>query len=185
MFEFIKKLFGLKKEIGFSIREYEENRKRYCAMSKDEFVSLPEEELFDAALARADAIALEYDDILEGLDKLNHEQRMFYVANYYEAEVMNGGLCQFFVNSSRYVAPELSPALKEIGADEHRLAFDKFAKENGIDLNDLDSFDADTFEEYSAQTERYPFDRFDGEFYDREPIHDILERYIKANIEKF
>ncbi len=35
-------------------------------------------------------------------------------------EVNNGGLCQFFVNSSREFAPDLSAALDAIGALEHK-----------------------------------------------------------------
>ena len=55
-------------------------------------------------------------------------------------ELQNGGLCQFFVNSSRSLAPYVDECLKMVGAEEHRKLFAEFVANNQIDLNNLDSF---------------------------------------------
>jgi prepilin signal peptidase PulO-like enzyme (type II secretory pathway) len=49
---------------------------------------------------------------------LTKEQILAYSLYMFEMEVNNGGLCQFFVNSSRECAPFISEALEAIGATE-------------------------------------------------------------------
>ncbi len=97
----------------------------------------------------------------------------------------NGGLCQFFVNSSRVVAPELSDALEVIGALEHKKLYDHFIAENHMNVKDLSSFEIDDVNDFEAQTKRYPFDEFDDNFFDLNPICDYLSKYVKENIGEF
>ena len=185
MFKFIKELFKFREELKDSIKQHEENRKRYLAMSNEELAQLQDEALFEAALIRTENEVDMYDDMIEGINSLIGAKKNFYITSYYEMEVNNGGLCQFFVNSSRYVAPELSMALDEIKALEHKKAFDTFVKKNNIDLNDLSSFDIEDVSEFEQQNERYPFEAFDDAFYDMKPIQDYLTEYIEKNIEQF
>ena len=79
--------------------------------------------------------------------------------------MMNGGLCQFFVNESRFYAPYVSDCLEKIGAADVRYAFLDFVTKNNLNLNDLSSFRSTTLEEFSAQYKRYPFDDFDQVYY--------------------
>lgn len=105
--------------------------------------------------------------VLAALESSPEKQRVCTVLNCFDMEVMNGGLCQFFVNESRFYAPYVSECLEIIGADEVNSAFMNFVAENGIDLNDLSSFRSATLEEFSARYKRYPFDDFDHVYYSR------------------
>ena len=72
-----------------------------------------------------------------------------------------------------------------ISADEHKKLYDKFIAENGIDVNDLESFDCDTDEEFSAQYDRYPFDEFDDAFCELKPLSEYLIAYAREHIDSF
>ena len=163
---FFKALFALKR----SIKEAKRNEKRYLELSSEKLGALNDSDLFNAVLSRTEAKVDKYDDIADGVRSLSGAERVFYVTSYYETEVNNGGLCQFFVNSSREVAPLISECLKAIGADEHKKLYDSFISDNGIDVNDLSSFIIDDAAEFEAQTERYPFEDFDNVFYKLDPI---------------
>lgn len=115
----------------------------------------------------------------------NPSQKLFYSVGYYEMEINNGGLCQFFVNSSRVVAPFLSEYLKNVGANEHKKLYDDFVSSNGIDLSDLSSFYSPTVEDFVAQTKRYPFDDFDDAYMELEPLETYLTKFAKDNISDF
>ncbi|MBO4423042.1 MAG: DUF4375 domain-containing protein [Clostridia bacterium] len=178
---FFKSFFALRR----SIKKEKRNQKRFLEMSSDELKSLSGHELFSAVLCRTESKVDKYENIIDGVKALNGTERVFYVTSYYEMEVNNGGLCQFFVNSSREIAPELSECLGIIGASEHKNLFDSFVSDNGIDVSDLSSFMIDDSAEFEAQTKRYPFDDFDNAFYKLEPIQDRLIPYIKDHISEF
>ena len=119
--------------------------------------------------------------ILDDLNKCSEKERVLTILNAFDSEVMNGGLCQFFVNDSRYLAPFVSEALLAVGATEVNEKFVSFVEENKIDLNDLSSFDSRTLEQFSAQYTRYPFDDFDN-FYYKVPkesaVIELVEKYM-------
>ena len=100
-------------------------------------------------------------------------------------EIQNGGLCQFFVNSSRSLAPYIEDNLNKIGATEHKKLFTEFIENNNIDVNNLDSFIISDVEEYEAQTKRYDFDSFDNKYIELPTLQSYITEYIKTNIEKF
>ena len=178
---FFKRFFALFR----SVKESKKNQKRYLATSSDELKSLSDDELFSAVLDRTESKVDKYENIIDGVKSLSGAQRIFYVSSYYEMEVMNGGLCQFFVNSSREVAPELSECLDAIGAYEHKKLFDSFIKDNNIDVHDLSSFIINDVSEFEAQNNRYPFDEFDNAFFELKPIQDQLIPYIKEHLSEF
>jgi len=99
--------------------------------------------------------------------------------------VNNGGLCQFFVNSSRIVAPVVGKYMGMIGAMEHQKLYEEFIQTHQIDTNDLSSFDCETVDNFQSQYGRYPFDEYDGKFYKLEPLQTNLVPYVKKHIEKF
>lgn len=185
IFSAIKEAIEFKKMIKESVREQLEKEALYVSMTKDELAQIDDDDLLFAAMARAEEAMKDFDEIEDGINSLNDMQKVLYALNTLDMEVNNGGICQFFVNSSRAVAPIISECMEVIGADDHQKLFDDFVAKYEIDLEDLSSFDSDTVEEFSEQYERYPFDEYDDAFYELEPLETYLIPYIKNNIEMF
>ena len=100
-------------------------------------------------------------------------------------EYLNGGLCQFFVNSSRMVAPYVGEYLRTIGAEKHAQMYDDFVSVNGIDLTDLSEFDTDSIDKYIVLGQKYPFDAFDDDFIKLGLLRPYLEKYVRENLNEF
>ncbi len=148
-------------------------------MEKDSMLSFDDEEFYDAIECICnDAVY----DIKKA--KLTNAQKFVYSLNRLEAEVNNGGLCQFFVNSSSECAPYVSEALAAVGALEIKELFDNFIIENNIDVNDLSSFKIRDINEYKAQTERFDFDSFDVRFYADVNLHQQIIDYSRKHVEQ-
>lgn len=132
-------------------------------------------------------------DSEEELNTFSQPVRLAYTVIWYQAEVNNGGLCQYFVNSSSMTAPYLEQALCEMGANRHLSLFHNFVTKHGIDVTDLSSFKIDEVEEFEEQEERYPFDDFDEAFYELEGDENSLTEtlthclgvYIRQHITNF
>ena len=161
------------------------NDKVYLAMSTDELSALTDNELFYAVMVRTEQKAESFENWKDGVDSLNPSQKIFYSLNWLEVEVNNGGLCQFFVNSSRMVAPFISEYMAIVGAFEHKELFDKFILSSGINFSDLSFFDIDDLGEFEEKYEAYPFDDYDNEFYDMEPLETYLTKFAKEHLEDF
>lgn len=144
-----------------------------------------------------DLLALNDDDLYDAIEcicedavydikapELTEAQIFVYSLNRFEAEVNNGGLCQFFVNSSSECAPYISSAMNAIGATELKNHFDNFITENHININDLSSFKIDSLEQFEDQTERFNFDSFDDKFYMSYDFHQQIIDYARKNIEQ-
>ena len=162
-------------------KQDDKRRRRYLKMPLEELKALPDDALFDALTARTEAKLIKAGGFVDGVDSLSNAEKVFYIASYYEMEVNNGGLCQFFVNSSRMIAPMLLDCLRAIGADEHAKLLETFVADNGIDLNELSSFAVDSYEEYERRCESYPFDDFDDKFYELDAITDLLTQYAREH----
>lgn len=185
LFSFIKEIIGVGKEIKSSVKDFLEKEKLYKSMSNEELKNLPDDELVSAVNARILGKTDEIEDTKEGMKVLNEKERVFYVLNYLDMEVQNGGLCQFFVNDSRAVAPLVSECMEIVGADEHKKLYDGFVSKYNIDLENLSSFDSETAEEFIEQYDRFPFDEYDDAFYEAEGIENYLLKFVKENIESF
>ncbi len=181
----IKEIIKLRKELKKSIEELKEKESLYLSMSHEDMASLSDDELFEAVLSRTEHKVDSFDEWEDGINSLNDSQKIFYSLNWLEMEVNNGGLCQFFVNSSRMVAPYISEYMSIIGADDHKNLFDNFITDNNIDLCNLSSFAIDDIDEYEKQTERYPFDDYDDAFYDMEPLEEHLKKFAREHLEDF
>lgn len=115
-------------------------------------------------------------------------KRAFFVVQQYDAEVNNGGLCQYFVNPSRLAAPYLAASLKEVGAPAHAALFSDFVAQNAIDLQDLGAFAIRDLAEFSVLNQRYPFDAYDKAFYalcGADPLPPLLAAYARRHIGEF
>ncbi len=159
--------------------------KQYLEMSHDELNALSDEELFYAVMIRTEHKVDEYDNWAEGVNSLNPYQKIFYSVNWLEIEVNNGGLCQFFINSSRMVAPLVSEYMSAIGAEDHKRLYDGFLEKYKIDPADVSSFASNDWEELERQYERYPFDEYDDAFYDMEPLETYLTKFARENLVEF
>lgn len=153
--------------------------KQYRNMGKEGLLALNDDDFYDAidCLCEDAVYDIQAPTLLE-------EQILVYSLNSFMREVNNGGLCQFFVNSSSECAPFISKALEAIGALELKNLFDKFIEENNIDVNDLSSFKISSFEEFAEQTKRYDFDSFDNQFYDDENFYQQMIDYSRKHIEQ-
>ncbi len=185
LFSTIKEIIKFRKELKKSIEESKEKESLYLNMSNEDMASLSDDELFEAVLSRTEHRVDSFNEWEDGVNSLNNSQKIFYSINWLEVEVNNGGLCKFFVNSSRMVAPYISEYMSIIGANDHKSHFDKFIADNNIDLNNLSSFDIDDVDEYEKQTERYPFDDYDDAFYDMEPLEVYLKKFAREHLVDF
>ena len=187
LFKSIKDSILFNRMIKQSFREQQAREALYMQMSPGELSKLTDDELFCAALIRTERAADAFPDNwpLNAINALNEKQRVFYSVNFLITEVNNGGICQFFVNSSRMVAPKLSEYLGIIGAADHQKLYDDFISKYNIDVNDLSSFRSDTTEKFIAQYERYPFDEYDNAFFTLKPLEEYLAGFVRANITYF
>ena len=112
------------------------------------------------------------------------EEKTLYVLYMLDMEVGNGGLCQFFVNSSSECAPYVSEALEKAGALKIKKLYDDFIAANNIDVNDLSSFKVTDDASYLAQTQRFDYDGFDDAFYQVENIRDSIVTYAREHIDR-
>lgn len=152
----------------------------YLNMSAAELAELSDSKLCEVLWFRIDYIVE-----AEGFEVLNDNEKVLYTVEYFDMEYLNGGLCQFFVNSSRVVAPYVSEALRTIGADKHAEMYDSFISDNRIDLTDLSEFDTDSIDKYSVLRQKYPFDDFDDAFIKLGLLRPYLEEYIRENLNEF
>lgn len=175
---------GIIKDIFRTIKVVKENNaiaKEFYSMSVEELSRLPDEKLNDAI----DTI-LYFNEDIDDLEKYNEVQLTAITIKCFDNEIQNGGLCQFFVNSSRDYAPYVVESLDRIKAVETSQMFQKFIEENQIDLNDLSSFIISDVDEFETQNKRYPFDSFDDKYYENyvnENLQDLLADYVRNNIE--
>ena len=167
------------------IGNFKSQMKKHTQMSIEELSALNDEELFSAISDRVDDEIYYSDDVESALANANKQKQIFYTAYWYEAEVNNGGLCQYFTNSSRATAPYLSEALEIIGAIKHKEHFDKFIDDNNIDVNDLSMFEREDVDEFEEKTKIFDFDKFDEKFYELGSIEEYLVKYARENIDKF
>lgn len=164
---------------------FSDSSKNYFKMSAEELACLSDEELYDAIIARIEKRVDSQVELEMGVKSLNSSQRLVFSLDWFIIEVENGGLCQFFVNSSRMIAPFVSDYMESVGAKEHKKLFDEFIGKNNINLYDLTFFDVNREEEYAEKAEKYPFDDFDNAFYELEPLKTYLIKFIRENIEDF
>lgn len=175
--------------MGFAdfFQELFKNAKDPFALNPEQLGELSDEELLEALWDRvlAEEEEMEMEEFLTSCGKA---KRVFYVIYYFDMEVQNGGLCQYFVNSSRETAPYVSDCLKTIGAEEFDRLLGRFVEANRIDLRDLHSFAVRSVKEFEAQTKRYPFDDFDDAYYalyEKKPLDKQLVQYVRLHLEEF
>lgn len=113
---------------------------------------------------------------------LNEKQLTVAALITFDAEMMNGGLCQFFVNDYSGYAQYVSDALGDVGAVEMQKHYSSFVSQNEIDVTQMDSFRIGSVQDYVKQFESLPYEEFDNTFseiYGRENLGDLLRSYVR------
>ncbi len=151
----------------------------------DQLSSLSDGDLFEAVYYQNLDIAENAEGEDRELEQFSDPRRTVYILSVFDMEIQNGGLCQFFVNSSGAVAPYVSEALAAVGAAEHRALFEKFLTSNSIDVSDLASFRVSSTKGYIKQTKRFDYDAFDDRYYELPALQDYVVKYIRDNIREF
>lgn len=151
----------------------------------EELLKLSDEDLFETIFLQNLDIAEQAEDGEKEIEQFTGARRTVFALSLFDSEVQNGGLCQFFVNSSRGAAPYVSEALEAVGAMKHRDLFDTFITSNQIDLTDLSSFIIFSARGFKRQTQRYDFDSFDEKYYELPALQDYVIAYIRNNINEF
>jgi len=186
LFKIIVRNLQKKHKINKMKKEREEKINYYINSTTEELLKLSDNEFYIAIITR-----LQYKVRTNNSDinPLNEEEKIVFETDIYDSEINNGGLCQFFTNSSSLVAPYISNNLKILKAKEHKKLFDNFIKENKIEVNDLSSFEITMIDniqkQYQNNLDKYPFDEFDTKYFKLPPLQTTLTEYIKNNISKF
>ena len=113
---------------------------------------------------------------------LNQKQRTVAALITFDAEMMNGGLCQFLINDYQGYAQYVGDALTEVGAPEMQKHYSGFLSENEIDVTKMDSFRIASIEDYLKQLKRFPYEEFDktfSEIYEKENLGNLLIAYVQ------
>ncbi|MBQ8768135.1 MAG: DUF4375 domain-containing protein [Oscillospiraceae bacterium] len=151
----------------------------------EDLLVLSDDDLFETIYMQNMDIAGEAEDEDKEIEQFTGARRTVYILGLYDAEIQNGGLCQFFVNSSRAVAPYVREALQEVDAKEHLQLFEAFITSNGIDVSNLESFKVFSIRGFKKQTKRYDFDAFDDQYYELPALQDKVVEFIKSHINEF
>ena len=151
----------------------------------EELVKLDDHDLYEAIGARI-LSKIDFGNYEESFFGLNEYEKCFWVVYEFDAEVLNGGLCQYFGNTQGRDCDIIVDNLKAIGADDYASLYVDFVKENKIDAKEF----ADGWSEsWEKSYNKYPYDSFDdafGKLYMEEKALDsYLAEYVRANSEYF
>ncbi len=151
----------------------------------EDLLTLSDDDLYETIYFQNLDIAEAAEDEDKESAQFTGARKTVYVLGLFDSEIQNGGLCQFFVNSSRSVAPYVIESLRCVGADEHLILFDDFITTNNIDVSDLESFRVFSKRGYIKQTKRFDFDSFDDKYFELPALQEKVVTYIKNNINEF
>ena len=142
-------------------------------LNADDILAMEDNDMYDAMITRfMDAEP----------NTLNQKQLTVAALITFDAEMMNGGLCQFFVNDYSGYAQYVSDALEEVGAVEMQKHYSSFVTQNEIDISQMDSFRIGSVQDYVKQFESYPYEEFDNTFseiYQKENLADLLLSFVR------
>lgn len=147
-----------------------------CTMpNADEVLAMEDNDMYDALIMR-----------FMGAEPniLNQKQLTVAALITFDAEMMNGGLCQFFANDYNGYAQYISDALGAVGAIEMQKHYLAFISQNEIDVTQMDSFRIVSIQDYLKQYQRFPYEPFDATFleiYQKENLGDILLAYVRLH----
>lgn len=168
------------KELGNLIKSVEKT-KTYPDMTDEEVLALEDEEFHNAVYMKL------FNKVEESgsIDVLNEYQLAYFVVWEFDMEIQNGGLCQYFCNSSGENAEYVEYGLKTLSFDKTAELFKKFVTENNIDLSIFDN--EINYDDYDSYLKKYDFDKFDDEYmelYDSEQIYENMIKFAREHYEE-
>lgn len=171
---------------GFKMfSDISKQNKMYQEADIEELIKLDDHSLYEAIGSRILA-KIDFNNYEASFLALNKYEQTFWVVYEFDAEVLNGGLCQYFGNTRGRDCNRIVDDLKAIGADDYALLYSDFVKENKIDG---DEFANDLYEDWETSYNKYPYENFDdafGKLYMEEKALDsYLAEYVRANSEYF
>lgn len=134
---------------------------------------LPSDDIYSDAIKRIEEKLKNNSKSGEDLSVISLPEKILYVLHEFDSELQNGGILQYFTNSSKEHAYLIKEYLEKIDAMDFLLLYDEFISTNGIDVNNLDDInriDCSEFEEFDNQY---------YELYELTPLKDILVDLIK------
>lgn len=156
----------------------------YLEMSAEELAELSDYALHDALIYRINHKVFSYPDYLEGVDSLNEKEQVYYYTSLYEAEVANGGICQYLANVSVREIEGVFSRLSEIKADNHRQLLENFINDNSIDISDKEVF-KDILYNYEEKKDILPIEKFEREYGELPYLESYILDYVRENIDFF
>ncbi len=162
-----------------------ETKSRNKQLHGEELLTLSDDDLFETVYMQILDMTQEADDTSDALKRVTGARKTVYILSLFDMEINNGGLCQFFVNSSRAAAPYVKEALALVGATEHLELFEGFVTSNNLDLDKLESFKIFSMRGFAKQSKRCNFDDFDDKYYELPPLQNNIVAFIKNNINEF
>lgn len=148
------------------------------ALNADEVFVMEDSDIYDALIARF---------MYAEPSTLNQKQLTVATLITFDAEMMNGGLCQFFANDYNGYAKYVHDALGEVGAIEMQEHYSNFVSQNDIDVTQMDSFHIASTHDYAKQFDRFPYEAFDNTFseiYQKENLGNLLLIYARIHREE-
>ena len=142
-------------------------------MTREELMTMDASDLFGAV---GEMLEAKFD----AENELTGPQIVVYALWLFDMEVQNGGLSQFFQNSSGEVAPFVPSALLAVEADEYEALLAHFLDETDIDLEALEDCDDDRYSDAYAEFD----DRYYA-LYEQQPLDEMVAAYIRAHADVF
>ncbi len=171
---------------GFKMfSDISKQNKVYREADIEELTKLDDHSLYEAIGSRILA-KIDFNNYEASFSALNEFEQTFWVVYEFDAEVLNGGLCQYFGNNRGRDFNRIVDDLNKIGAEDYASLYSDFVKENKINVKEFsDGWD----ENWETRYNKYPYDKFDdafGKIYMEEKALDsYLAEYVRANSEYF
>ena len=171
---------------GFKMfSDISKQNKMYREADIEELVKLDDHSLYEAIGSRILA-KIDFNNYEASFSALNEFEQTFWVVYEFDAENLNGGLCQYFDNTRGRDFNRIVDDLKVIGADGYASLYTDFVKENKINAEE---FKDGVNEDWETRYNKYPYDKFDdafGKLYMEEKALDsYLAEYVRVNSEYF
>ena len=159
--------------------------KVYREADIEELIKLDDHSLYEAIGSRILA-KIDFNNYDASFSALNEYEQTFWVVYEFDAEVLNGGLCQYFGNTQGRDCDRIVDDLKKIGADDYASLYSGFVKENKING---DEFANDLNEDWESSYNKYPYESFDDAFsklyMEEKALDSYLAEYVRSNSEYF
>ncbi len=171
---------------GFKMfSDISKQNKMYREADIEELVKLDDHSLYEAIGSRVLA-KIDFNNYEASFSALNEIEQTFWVVYEFDAENLNGGLCQYFGNTQGRDFNRIVDDLKEIGAEDYASLYSDFVKDNKINGDEFkDGWD----EDWETNYNKYPYESFDeafGKIYmDEKALDSYLAEYVRENSEYF